>query len=412
MSIGASPSFDAMSNFPRGFAQGLIVQGMPILNSYPGRVFWVDSNNGSDSNRGTFARPFASLMGAQAVIQSQPAPIWKDFLMVKPGHRETISAARSTVTTANSFSLDVSGLTIVGLGTGTDRPKLTLDTTNAATLNVTGSDVTLQNFQIGANFLNIDAAITVGGSTAGTGNASVTASISGLVMTVTAVGSGYLYPGSTLSSSTSGFVAGTKIIAQLTGTTGGAGTYSVNISQTVASGTITTVCRGFNLRNCYVGETSAILNFRGIVKTRSASNQADGLTIFGNTVVQTHASVTAVCLLSPQGTNDGVVIANNNYSSLTTDTGAVIPIASGKVLTNATIVDNIVNLVGAAGNTTGILVSTDGTTNSGVIARNFVTSLDATTELLVTASSGFKFWENYYTGAADKSGYLLPAADS
>ena len=67
---------------------------------------------------------------------------------------------------------------------------------------------------------------------------------------------------------------------------------------------------------------------------------------------------------------------------------------------------------GATGNTAGILVTTNGTTNSGVICRNFAQSLDATSEILATASSGFIFFNNYYSGAADKSGYLLPAADA
>jgi hypothetical protein len=56
-------------------------------------------------------------------------------------------------------------------------------------------------------------------------------------LTVTAVGSGALVPGATLSGS--GVVSGTKIVSQLTGTAGGVGTYEVSIPQTVASTTIT-----------------------------------------------------------------------------------------------------------------------------------------------------------------------------
>ena len=66
--------------------------------------------------------------------------------------------------------------------------------------------------------------------------ASVTASIAGTVMTVTAVGSGTLGVGATLSGS--GVTAGTKIVSFGTGT-GGTGTYNVDVSQTVASTTIT-----------------------------------------------------------------------------------------------------------------------------------------------------------------------------
>lgn len=66
--------------------------------------------------------------------------------------------------------------------------------------------------------------------------ASVTASITGTTMTVTAVSSGTLSVGQTLSGS--GVTAGTKITAFGTGT-GGTGTYTVSASQTVASTTIT-----------------------------------------------------------------------------------------------------------------------------------------------------------------------------
>ena len=69
------------------------------------------------------------------------------------------------------------------------------------------------------------------------GTASVTGSINGNVLTVTAVISGVLYPGGVLSGT--GIYTGTQIVSQLTGTTGGIGTYTVNIGeQTVASTTV------------------------------------------------------------------------------------------------------------------------------------------------------------------------------
>jgi hypothetical protein len=57
------------------------------------------------------------------------------------------------------------------------------------------------------------------------------------VLTVTAVGSGTLVVGGTLAGT--GIQAGTTVVNQLTGTTGGIGTYTVNIPQTVASTTVT-----------------------------------------------------------------------------------------------------------------------------------------------------------------------------
>ncbi|NBW08603.1 MAG: hypothetical protein EBR82_11320 [Caulobacteraceae bacterium] len=65
---------------------------------------------------------------------------------------------------------------------------------------------------------------------------SVTASIVDNVMTVTAVGSGTVVAGATISGTN--VVSGTTVARQLSGTTGGIGTYSVSIAQTVASTTV------------------------------------------------------------------------------------------------------------------------------------------------------------------------------
>lgn len=66
--------------------------------------------------------------------------------------------------------------------------------------------------------------------------ASFTGSISTTTLTVSAVASGPLLPGMTISGT--GVTIGTYIVVQLTGTTGSTGTYTVSASQTVASTTI------------------------------------------------------------------------------------------------------------------------------------------------------------------------------
>jgi hypothetical protein len=66
---------------------------------------------------------------------------------------------------------------------------------------------------------------------------SVTGSITDNVLTVTAVGTGTVVPGAILTGS--GVVTGTQVVAQLSGTPGGVGTYGVSIGgQSVASTTI------------------------------------------------------------------------------------------------------------------------------------------------------------------------------
>lgn len=92
----------------------------------------------------------------------------------------------------------------------------------------------------------IDQTGTTGVITAGTSVSSVasfTASIATTTMTVTAVSLGFLQAGQFISGT--GVTAGTYIVAQLTGTVGSTGTYTVSVSQTVASTAITTVGIGF-----------------------------------------------------------------------------------------------------------------------------------------------------------------------
>lgn len=394
MSIGAQPSFSAMSTFPGGFAGGLVVQGVPVVNSWPGRVFWVDSVNGSDNNRGTFARPFASITGAQSIMSSAGNVTTNDLLIAKPNHTETVSSVTGMVLTQ-------SGLTIVGMGSGDARPTITLDTADTATIAVKGaSNLSFQNFKFISNFLSVASLFTLSG-------ASVTASIATNVLTVTAVGSGTLVAGATIAGTS--VLPGTVILGQLTGTAGLTGTYALNrtYATAVTSGTVTTVTRGFCLNGCEFRDTSATKNFLVYVTTSGVSNAANGLTLSNNTVIGSHATV-ACALLSAVGTNDRVSVTDNYFATLTTDTGAVVPITAGKVLTNTMVLRNTFNLVSVANPTTGLLVTTNGT-NSGLIAGNYIQCLDATTPILATASSGFVFFENYYQSAADKSGAILPA---
>lgn len=98
-----------------------------------------------------------------------------------------------------------------------------------------------------------EASVTVAGAAV---SASVTGAIAADVLTVSAVSTGSLSVGQGISGS--GMTAGTKILAQLTGTPGGVGTYRVNNSQTFASGAIT----GAASSGTYVNGVDYLLNAR------------------------------------------------------------------------------------------------------------------------------------------------------
>lgn len=73
-----------------------------------------------------------------------------------------------------------------------------------------------------------------------------TASIAGTTMTVTAVASGAIDDGDTVSDVAGAITAGTTVVDQLTGTPGGVGTYSVSATQTVTSRTVTAAAAAAN----------------------------------------------------------------------------------------------------------------------------------------------------------------------
>lgn len=171
-----------------------------------------------------------------------------------------------------------------------------------------------------------------------------------------------------------------------------------------------TTATDFHVVECEVRDTSSILNFIAMVVTDTTSNHADGLVIRGCSFFLL-ATSGAVKLASALGTNDRWSIIGNFYQTPTTNAGAVMPIAAGKVLTNLKLLSNYFNLVNAAGTATAFLITTNGSTNTGFIDGNIDHALP-TTPLLVTASSGFVFGLNYHSDTADLSGYLVPGADS
>lgn len=67
------------------------------------------------------------------------------------------------------------------------------------------------------------------------GTSAFTGAIAGNVLTVSAVSSGTIYPGTTISGTN--VATGTMIISQLSGTTGGIGTYAVSIAEQVVAST-------------------------------------------------------------------------------------------------------------------------------------------------------------------------------
>jgi len=319
-----------MSNYPGGFANGVSIRDVPIINTHPGKVFWlsdattlqVSQRGGSDGNKGTYDSPFATLSYAV----SQCVANRGDVIMVKPGHTETISSA-------TALTLSVAGVAIIGLGVGTNRPTFTLDTATTATINVTAANVSIKNCIFTANYADIVSFFTL------------------------------------------------------------------------------TTAKNFAIEGNLFKATATNMNSLYVVDTNATSADCDGLAIIGNKWIEPDTAT--LSMVKMDGTNNNVTISGNLVSlGVNNNKAALVAIATGKILTNAWVSGNRVFRLNTDTATGAILVSTDGSTNTGLIFDNYVQHADTAAEILVTASAGFGTFQNFASGAQGASGYLLPAADA
>jgi hypothetical protein len=185
---------------------------------------------------------------------------------------------------------------------------------------------------------------------------------------------------------------------------------SANFADIVSPFTLTTA-KNFKLKGVDVKATATNMNFLYVVDTNATTNDAAGLTIEGCRWIEPDTAT--LSMVKADGDNDDVVIKNNFLSlGVNNNKASLVAIITGKSLFNAQITDNMVYRLNTDTATGGILVTTDQSDNSGIIARNFAQHADNAAEVLITASSGFGVFENRASGVAGATGYVLPAVDS
>lgn len=386
-----------LTRFPAGISSfGIPVVGSgQIPSSVTGKYLFVDSGSSTFGDGTTPQCPFATLVRA---LQSSVGGRG-DVIVLAARHAERISAA-------GGITINDSTVSIIGLGSGINRPTFTFDTANTATIVVKASNVTFQNVRFVANFLNIAKLfdLTVGLASAG--------SIAGNILTITTLTSGTFDVGNQVIGAN--VANGTYILNQISGTAGGVGTYTVSISQTAASAAVTTSAKNFTVDSCDIVDTSAILNFLSLFNTNATANNCDGLQITRNSISLLTAAGAARLFAAGAGA-DRVLITDNYYAAVTTGTGAVIVLSTFN-LTNFLLLRNLFVLVNAAATATGYLITGSGTSQTGLIHDNTDFCLANTTyasSLAVTAGTGIRFGINRHARTADKSsGAVLPAADS
>lgn len=300
----------------------------------PGKTLLVKNTGASDlaALRDTYNYKTDPIDGSTLIFASIDEAVGAcraglgDEILVAPGYTETIS-------TATALKLDVAGVTVRGLGVGSSRPTITLDTATTTTIPVSAANVKVENVILEADFADIVSFFTL------------------------------------------------------------------------------TTANNFHLKGCYFKASEAAKNAKYVVDTDATTSNADGLTIEGCKWIEPDTATES--MVKMDGDNFDVTIRDNFVQlGVKNNTPALMAIAAGKSVFNAQVVDNRVFRLNTDTATGAILVTTNQSDNSGVVARNFAQHADTAAELLVTASSGFGFFENYASGVAGASGYLLPAADS
>lgn len=145
-----------MSNYPKGFAHGINIRGIPLQVAHPGKVFWVNNSGvlpeggigASDGNDGTYLRPFLTLDYAIGRCTAGRG----DIIMIMPGHVEAV--------TATSIAMDVAGVAIVGLGEGDNRPLFNFGATTSNII-VSAANCSIKNVVLKATIDSVVAGITL-----------------------------------------------------------------------------------------------------------------------------------------------------------------------------------------------------------------------------------------------------------
>jgi hypothetical protein len=135
----------ALTNFPGGVTSF----GVPVLSGQipfsTGTYYFLDSSTGSNSYDGKSKEtPFATLDYAIGKCTANKG----DVIIVMPGHAETITGA-------GGITVDIAGISIIGLGSYDLRPAFLMDGGTSVTMLVTAANCTIQNIVFRAGHADI-----------------------------------------------------------------------------------------------------------------------------------------------------------------------------------------------------------------------------------------------------------------
>ena len=145
---------------PNGIVGGIAVNTLPLTITNPGEIIWVNSttvlakdgapgrtNVGAQdtiTGKGTYKRPFATIaQGLSFAVANRG-----DIVLVMPGYTENVTAA-------DGLAFNKAGTAVVGLGRGSLKPTITVDTVTGADVNLSADDVLIHNLRFVSDLANV-----------------------------------------------------------------------------------------------------------------------------------------------------------------------------------------------------------------------------------------------------------------
>ena len=148
------------SNYPNGFASGVTIRGIPLRQTHPGEVFWVNNASvlpkgaitGSNGNDGSFLAPFSTITYALTQCTANRG----DIIMLGAGHNELVSTAA-----AAGLTLNVAGTAIVGTGVGSMRSAISSMLADT-TIDITAANMSFSNISFEAGLAAVATGLNIG----------------------------------------------------------------------------------------------------------------------------------------------------------------------------------------------------------------------------------------------------------
>lgn len=113
-----------------------VLQGMYLIPGIVGNTYFVHHSGTSTGPGWTPENAYSTIDAAIGACTASQG----DKIIVLPGHAETITGAAA-------IALDVAGITVEGMGNGTNRPTITYGTNTTATAVISAANVTVKNLR-------------------------------------------------------------------------------------------------------------------------------------------------------------------------------------------------------------------------------------------------------------------------